>query len=99
MYTSGASFSILCEGKIFMKQSKVNQAFVYTLPDERIAQEPPAARGESRLMVVNRQTSTIDDDLYRHLSEYVQPGDVIVINETRVIPARLLATTASGGAR
>ncbi len=99
MYTSGTSFTIFGEAKFSMKQSKVSQAFIYTLPDERIAQEPPVVRGASRLMVVDRQAGTIHDDLYKHLSEYVRPGDVIIINETRVIPARLLATTASGGTR
>lgn len=82
-----------------MKQSNVAQAFDYTLPEVRIAQTPPAVRGGSRLLVLDRQTQAMHDDWYKHLSHYIQTGDVIVINETRVIPARLVATTATGGKR
>lgn len=71
----------------------------YTLPAERIAQEPPKQRGKSRLLVVSRTDSSLHDAGYADLADYVQPGDVVIINDTRVIKARLQAKLVGGGQR
>jgi S-adenosylmethionine:tRNA ribosyltransferase-isomerase len=63
--------------------------FYYELPEELIAQEPPAERGSSRMLVVSRQTGEFHDDVFRKFAQYVQPGDCLVLNDTRVFPARL----------
>ena len=64
--------------------------FDFDLPPELIAQEPLAERDQSRMLVVRRQTGTWEDEKFRHIAHYLDPGDVIVINNTRVFPARLL---------
>jgi S-adenosylmethionine:tRNA ribosyltransferase-isomerase len=64
--------------------------FDYNLPEELIAQEPGEQRDQSRLLVVHRASSFLEHRLFCHLVDYVQPGDVLVLNETRVIPARLM---------
>src|SRR5690554_2632199 len=73
--------------------------FDYNLPPERIAQHPVEPRDASRLLVLHRDTDAIEHRQFRDLSEYLRPGDVLVLNQTRVIPARLPARKApSGGA-
>ncbi len=71
--------------------------FGFDLPDELIAQEPPAQRGESRLMVVARQGGTLEHSRFRRLAEHLRPGDLLVLNNTKVFPARLLGTRLPGG--
>ncbi len=68
----------------------------YHLPPDRIAQAPLAKRDESRLMVVRRATGGIEHARFRDLPELFDPGDVIVLNTTRVLRARLLGRRASG---
>ena len=63
--------------------------FYYDLPEELIAQTPMEPRDMSRLLVVNRKTGTLEHRHFRDIVEYLNPEDVLVINETRVIPARL----------
>lgn len=63
--------------------------FDYALPEELIAQEPCALRDRSRLLVVHRASSCLEHRWFYDLVEYVHAGDVLVLNETRVIPARL----------
>jgi S-adenosylmethionine:tRNA ribosyltransferase-isomerase len=63
--------------------------FHYELPEELIAQEPPAERGDSRMLVVSRETRSFRDDSFRSFSKYIRPGDCLVLNNTRVFPARL----------
>ena len=72
--------------------------FDYDLPPELIADHPAAERDASRLLVVRRDRDTFDHLTFRRLPDLVTAGDVIVLNETRVIPARLLGTRAGGGA-
>ena len=73
--------------------------FDYILPDDRIAQEPAAVRDECRLLVMDRVTGALEDRIFRDIGDYVRPGDVLVANETRVMPARLYGTKeGSGGA-
>lgn len=64
--------------------------FDYPLPTELIAQEPLAERGASRLMVLDREAQTIDDKTFRELPQILKAGDLLVFNNTKVIPARLL---------
>ena len=64
--------------------------FDFDLPDELIAQEPPAVRGESRLLVLNRHTGDIRDGTFAQLVDRLASGDLLVLNNTRVFPARLL---------
>jgi S-adenosylmethionine:tRNA ribosyltransferase-isomerase len=63
--------------------------FYYDLPKELIAQEPPAERGSSRMLVVSRTRNTFHDDVFHNFSRYLRPGDCLVLNNTRVFPARL----------
>jgi S-adenosylmethionine:tRNA ribosyltransferase-isomerase len=64
--------------------------FDYELPERLIAQEPAARRDESRLLVVDRATGTFADTVFNHLPEFLRAGDVLVLNNTRVFPARLI---------
>lgn len=70
--------------------------FDFELPPELIAQEPLATRDESRLMLVNRTTGRIEHRIFRDLEQLIPPGDVLVLNRTRVIRARLLGVRSSG---
>jgi S-adenosylmethionine:tRNA ribosyltransferase-isomerase len=71
--------------------------FDYQLPPECIAQTPVEPRDSSRLMVLQRQTGQIEHAVFRELGNYLHPGDLLVLNETRVIPARLYAQKLTGG--
>jgi S-adenosylmethionine:tRNA ribosyltransferase-isomerase len=68
----------------------------FVLPSDRIAQAPAARRDESRLMVVDRTSGTIEHRQFRDLASMVPAGDVLVLNTTRVLRARLLGTRDSG---
>ena len=72
--------------------------FYYDLPQELIAQTPVEPRDSSRLMVVDRNTGAIEHRIFRDITEYLKPGDVLVINDSRVIPARLMGTRRGTGA-
>lgn len=63
--------------------------FDYYLPPELIAQSPVEPRDSSRLMVLHRATGSIEHRIFREIVEYIQPGDILVANQSRVIPARL----------
>ena len=69
----------------------------YDLPAELIAQHPCDRRDESRLLVVDRATGTLKEDVFRNVGDYLRAGDCIVLNETKVIRARLHGVKASGG--
>ncbi|MFO1424112.1 MAG: tRNA preQ1(34) S-adenosylmethionine ribosyltransferase-isomerase QueA [Candidatus Competibacteraceae bacterium] len=71
--------------------------FAYDLPPDLIAQQPPARRGDSRLLTLDGASSELHDRWFRELPELLQPGDLLVFNDTRVIPARLFGHKASGG--
>jgi S-adenosylmethionine:tRNA ribosyltransferase-isomerase len=72
-------------------------AFDYVLPPQLIARYPSAQRDESRLLVLDRASGGITHRRFRELAEFTDPGDVIVLNETRVLPARLLGIRLPGG--
>jgi S-adenosylmethionine:tRNA ribosyltransferase-isomerase len=71
--------------------------FNFDLPDELIAQAPPAERGGSRLMVVDRSSGAIEHRVFADLRSLLRPGDLLVVNDTRVFPARLIGTRLPGG--
>ena len=72
--------------------------FDYDLPPELIAQEPAAVRDGCRMLVMDRETGALEDRIFRDIYDYLQPGDLLVANETRVMPARLLgAKRGTGG--
>jgi len=71
--------------------------FDFLLPDELIAQVPVATRDTSRLLCLDRQLTTIESRQFVDILEYFQPGDVLVVNDTKVIPARLLGQKQTGG--
>lgn len=71
--------------------------FDYHLPLERIAQTPLEPRHNSRLMVMHRNDNTLTDSVFHQLGLYLRKGDLLVINQTRVIPARLFARKKTGG--
>lgn len=72
--------------------------FAYDLPSELIAQEPCDKRHESRLLVLNRQTGALSHRIFKDIQTYLRPGDLLVLNDTKVIPARISAKRATGGA-
>src|SRR5437867_9217257 len=72
--------------------------FDYSLPPNLITQHPVEPRDAARLLVVDRSTGRLEHRVFRDLPEYLQPADVMVVNNTRVIPARLRARKPTGGA-
>ena len=73
--------------------------FYYDLPKELIAQSPAECRSTSRLLVYNRATKSIEDKVFSDIIDYLNPGDVLVRNTTRVIPARLYGTRPETGGK
>ncbi|MGH2443438.1 MAG: tRNA preQ1(34) S-adenosylmethionine ribosyltransferase-isomerase QueA [Chloroflexota bacterium] len=71
--------------------------FDYVLPPRLIAQTPAPERDQSRLMVIHRETGTISHRTFRDLPEYLDPGDLLIANRSRVIPSRLSGWKESGG--
>src|SRR5580692_3048221 len=65
--------------------------FDFDLPPELIAQQPPAERGQSRMLVMDRTTGALRDTRFPEFPSLLQPGDLLVLNDSRVIPARLYA--------
>lgn len=71
----------------------------YDLPEERIAKFPPKIRGTTRLLVLNRETGEVKDSHYRDLDEFLNPGDVLILNDTRVMQSRLFCELPDGRER
>jgi S-adenosylmethionine:tRNA ribosyltransferase-isomerase len=71
--------------------------FDYFLPTQLIAQTPVEPRDHSRLMVVDRKSKNVEHSFFHHIGNYLHGGDLLVVNRTRVIPARIFATKSSGG--
>ena len=70
--------------------------FNYHLPQELIARYPAPERDASRLMLLDRSSGTIGEDIFSRLGSYLHPGDLLVMNDTRVIPARLFGVKETG---
>jgi len=71
--------------------------FNYTLPNQRIAKVPVVPRDSSKLLVLNKNTGEITDDHFHNLAKYLKPGDLLVRNNTKVIPARIYGKKETGG--
>ena len=71
--------------------------FDYLLPESFIAQKPVEPRDSSRLLVLHRDTGEIEHRIFRQVGEYLRKGDLLVLNETKVIPARIYAKKETGG--
>lgn len=72
------------------------QEFNYNLPEELIAQTPLKKRDESRLMVLDKNEKTIEHRIFKDIIEYLKPGDILVRNNTKVIPARIYGKKDTG---
>ena len=72
--------------------------FGYHLPEELIAQEPCRERSRSRMMVVERRTASVRHDRFDRLPALLKAGDALVVNDSKVIPARLTGKKETGGA-
>ncbi|MDO4261064.1 MAG: tRNA preQ1(34) S-adenosylmethionine ribosyltransferase-isomerase QueA [Eubacteriales bacterium] len=73
--------------------------FYYDLPEELIAQDPLEDRAGSRLLVLDRQTGKNEHHVFREIIDYLHPGDCLVVNDTKVIPARLIGSKEDTGAK
>ena len=73
-------------------------SFDYDLPGHCIAQEPSPIRDRSRLMVLHRAAGTIEDRIFSDIADYLEDGDVLVVNDTKVFPCRVMARKKTGGA-
>jgi len=71
--------------------------FYYNLPETSIAQTPLEPRDSSRLLVLNRQTVKTEHKIFNQIGDYLNPGDLLILNQTRVIPARIFARKPTGG--
>lgn len=73
--------------------------YTYNLPEDLIASHPPEERGDSRLLAINRESGELKDDFYKNIADYFEPGDTLVLNDTKVIKARLFVCKESGAER
>lgn len=78
-----------------MKRSE----FYFDLPEELIAQEPLEDRASSRLMILDRRTGEIKDDIFKNITKYLKERDCLVLNDTKVIPARLIGQREDSGGK
>lgn len=81
-----------------VETSLTTHDFYYDLPEELIAQFPSAERDMCRLMVLDREKKTIEHKVFKDIIDYLNPEDMLVVNSSKVIPARLLGTTEKTGA-
>ena len=72
--------------------------FWYQLPQEYIAREPVEPRDSARLMVLNRKNNSVEHKIFRDITQYLEPGDLLVVNNSKVLPARLVGTKVPTGA-
>lgn len=75
------------------------EMFDFHLPEELIAQVPLEDREASRLMVLDKETGKLQHDVFSHITEYIKPGDCLVLNDTKVLPARLYGSKEETGAK
>ena len=73
--------------------------FDFHLPEELIAQTPLMDRSSSRLMVVDKENGDLKHDVFKHIQNYLKPGDCLVLNDTKVLPARLFGVKEDTGAK
>lgn len=80
-----------------MQQEFILQSYNYTLPPENIAQHPADSRENSRLLILNKHNGARKHDQFHNIQHLLNPGDLLVINDTKVFPARLYGKKESGG--
>ena len=80
-----------------MQQDLLLKSYNYKLPRKNIAQHPADQRDESRLLVLNRQSGHIEHKRFRNIIELIDPNDLLVVNDTKVFPARLMGKKETGG--
>lgn len=85
------------ERKVITNLTKTS-SYDYDLPKELIAQDPAEPRDSSRLLVISRNGEKVSHDIFRNIGVYLRPGDLLVLNDTRVLPARLYGRKKDGGA-
>lgn len=73
--------------------------YTYELPEDRIAAHPPKIRGTSRLLALNRKNGEITDSFYKNIADFFEKGDLLILNDTKVIKARLFTTKENGAER
>jgi S-adenosylmethionine:tRNA-ribosyltransferase-isomerase (queuine synthetase) len=73
--------------------------FDYDLPERLIAQQPATPRDAARLLVVRRDTGTLEHHVFRDLPDLLSPGDLLVLNDTKVIPARVVGRRERTGGK
>lgn len=73
--------------------------YTYELPEDRIAAHPPKIRGTSRLLALDRKNGEITDSFYKNITDFFEKGDLLILNDTKVIKARLFATKENGAER
>jgi len=82
-----------------LKDIYKKETYYYNLPEEQIAQTPAQPRDSSKLLVYNRKTKKFEDKIFHDIIDYFEKGDVLVINDTKVIPARLYGIKEGTGAK
>ena len=75
------------------------QDFYYELPEELIAQDPLEDRSSSRLLVLNKESGAVSHHVFKEITDYLHEGDCLVINDTKVIPARLIGSKVGTDAK
>ena len=75
------------------------QDFYYDLPEELIAQDPLKDRSSSRLLVLDKESGAVSHHVFREIGDYLEKGDCLVINDTKVIPARLIGSKIGTNAK
>ena len=83
--------------KVVMNEMKTED-FDYYLPEELIAQVPLKNRSDSRLLVMNKETGELEENVFKNITSYLKKGDCLVLNDTKVIPARLIGEKEETGA-
>jgi len=73
--------------------------FTFELPEELIAQDPLADRSSSRLLVLDKETGEIIHEVFKNVVSYLKKGDCLVLNDTKVLPARLIGEKEGTGAK
>ncbi len=77
----------------------IKKTYYYDLPENLIAQTPANPRDSSRLLVYNRKTDTLEHKIFKDIIDFLKPGDVLVLNNSRVIPARIIGNKIDTGAK
>ena len=80
-----------------MEKDLSREAYYYHLPEENIAQKPADKRDHSKLMVLNTSTGRVEHKIFNNVLDYIKPGDMLIVNNTKVFPARLTGHKESGG--